>query len=201
MRLWTFRDPEEWKRAEKLGHLRADGRRVMERAWRPAYRWMMRQMQKRIPGYGGRYPIWAWADRSQADLRKTGNVPVGCRAVLVTCEVPDERVLISDFDAWHFALNGWYLPKTDAEYEEWRRRWPRGSDSSADARRELERSWEVMFDPKALDEIEGMDGDRVRQAVLEEIRIPDEVIAVRELLPRVRRRKRAYSSASGESSP
>lgn len=188
MRLWTFRDPEEWKQAEKLGRLRADGRRVMERAWLPAYRWMKTQMKKRIAGYSGRFPLWAWSERQFADLRKTGHAPKGSKALLVECEIPAERVLLSDFTAWHFALNDWHLGRTEAEHKAWLRRWGRDKDwhrkLPAEGRREIEASWEVMFDPEALDKIKDMDGDRALQAVFEELVIPDEVVSVREFVAR-----------------
>ena len=152
MRLWTFRDPNEWRAAEKAGRLRADGRRVMERGFRPAYRWMMSQMRKRIVGYGGRFPLWAWAEKGPADLRRAGHGTKGSEMLLVTCEVPAERVLLSDFAAWHFALNGWHLGLTEAEDASWERRWQHRKPDQLPpaARRRMERSWERMFDFKAL---------------------------------------------------
>jgi hypothetical protein len=55
VRVWTIQRAECWKRFERQGVLRADGRRVCEH-FRPAYRWLMEQMARRVVGYTGASP-------------------------------------------------------------------------------------------------------------------------------------------------
>jgi hypothetical protein len=66
-----------------------------------------------------------------------------------------EAVLFSDFDAWHFVLNGWSLPRNPADgerFDRWlhRRRVDVNELKSGRVRdraieRALERSWERIF--------------------------------------------------------
>ena len=75
------------------------------------------------------------------------------RAVCLEFRMDPEHVLMSDFLAWHYALNGWYLPGNEAgerRFEAWRRR--RGLDPAqtrtlrdTSVRRAIERSWHRMF--------------------------------------------------------
>ena len=39
----------------------------------------------------------------------------GERGVRVELEVADDRVLLSDFDLWHYVLNYWYLPESEKD--------------------------------------------------------------------------------------
>lgn len=113
MRLWTIQDPRVWEVLRETGHFRADGRRVYK--WfRPAYRWMVGQMERRLPGYHkGRYPVWAW-HTPKPDMRMSSyRLPPGEEGVRLTLEIPDEeaavRVLRSGFEDWHSPLNNRYL--------------------------------------------------------------------------------------------
>jgi hypothetical protein len=64
---------------------------------------MMDQMQKHLPNYLGEYPIWLWTKRP--DLRKSAHLPKGEPGVLLKVEIDNNRVLLSDFQAWHFVLS------------------------------------------------------------------------------------------------
>ena len=92
-----------------------------------AYGWLGREMDQRCTPQRPpdvRFPVWAWhtwygTRRRKPDLRFSD---VRAHAatepqVLLTLEVPDEEVLLSDFGAWHHVLNRWYLaaePETDS---------------------------------------------------------------------------------------
>jgi hypothetical protein len=75
--------------------------------------------------------------RPRPDLRHRGYLPKGTPGVLVELELDGERILRSDFDLWHYALNGWYLPKSLAD--------ERGFEAHPDRRR-IAPSWRRMFD-------------------------------------------------------
>ncbi|MFC3862568.1 DUF3841 domain-containing protein [Deinococcus antarcticus] len=78
--------------------------------WR-AYRWIAGRLAlQHPPPVPEALPVWVWATfnhRSpKPDLRRHHPVTPG---VLLELEVDDDRVLLSDFDGWHTALNGWFL--------------------------------------------------------------------------------------------
>ena len=120
MRLWTIQTEEAWTRAKRQGVLAGDGRRVSPE-WRPAYRWMAGAMQRRLPTArrSAVAPVWAWlkwsGNSTRPDLRTPGHVPSGTRAVRLEFLTTADDILCSDFEAWHFALNYWYLPKDHAD--------------------------------------------------------------------------------------
>ena len=124
MRLWTMQHPAVWDLLRERGEFRADGRRAY--GWfRPAYRWMIGQMGRRLPGYpAGRYPVWAWR-APKPDMRMIAYRPQpGEELVRLTLEIPDAeaagRVLLSGFESWAvFSLNNHYLCVDDEEFEWW----------------------------------------------------------------------------------
>jgi hypothetical protein len=160
MRLWTIQTEEAWKHARERRVLVSDARRV-PRAWQGAYRWMATTMRRQIgpPPRGIVTPIWAWhrwnRHNARPDLRARGHVQRGVRAVRLEFSAADDRVLCSDFEAWHFVLNDWYLPSGEADNRRFETRLRRcGVDRdaikfqcSADTslRSALERSWDGIF--------------------------------------------------------
>lgn len=87
---------------------------------------------------GVEFPVWAWyqweGKRKRPDMRCHGRCSEkGIPIVLLTVDVPTEKVLLSDFDYWHMVLNDWalvfpFVPK--AKYSEAVKR----------------KSWENIFD-------------------------------------------------------
>ncbi len=86
-------------------------------------------------------------------IRSPGHVPSGTRAVRLEVLTGADDILCSDFEAWHFALNYWYLPKDHADgrrFEAQLRR--RGLDFYRTkplrdrwAHDAIERSWDKIF--------------------------------------------------------
>lgn len=146
MRLYTIQLLSVWRRAQSAGYLvGGSGSQVDEGfGWREAYDWMRKQMWKRIAGFSGDYPVWAWVARP--DLRRHDHVGVGVKGVLLTVEVPKKRVLLSNFEAWHYVLNRGYLP-LDGERERLARRWDEVSNAERVRR---VRSWERIFTPNLI---------------------------------------------------
>lgn len=93
--------------------------------WRPAYEWLGCQMKKRgiLPPAHVEFPVWAWYQwggeaRRRPDLRVQSlkNWAAESPYVMLTLDVPDSAVLLSDYDAWHWPLNYWYLaPEAEAD--------------------------------------------------------------------------------------
>ncbi len=106
-------------------------------------------------------PIWAWSqwwgDRHRPDLRASGYLPRGSRGIRAELRVENDRVLLSDFDLWHYVLNYWYLPKSGKDGDSFEKKLTRVGLSVYGCthqkplahdkfRREVEGSWERIFD-------------------------------------------------------
>lgn len=128
-----------------------------------AYDWLAGQMRSygRHPeDRATQYPVWAWywwagltrpkPDLRTASLRNWGN---GGPNVLLTLDIPEDRVVLTDFDAWHWVLNYWYLGQS-AEAEAFEARCEAVGPSyyrekplaNADLHNELQASWRHIFD-------------------------------------------------------
>lgn len=128
MILWTIQSIKAYESLCDKGVLIAgDSHEIFEPSWDSAYRWIANQMKIRIvePPEGVKYPIWAWyqweGKRKRPDMRSHNKVGIpGEKIVLLTVDVPDEQVLLSDFDDWHFVLSGLCLEDevSDKEYSQ-----------------------------------------------------------------------------------
>lgn len=116
------------------------------------YEWLMARMEQRIgPAPAGvEYPVWCWHTwkgqhrapdvNSAAFLKRTED------KVLLTLEVPESKVCLTDFDSWQVVLNGGFLitetdPWTLDEIDE------KIDSLEGDAlRAEIEQSWEHVFE-------------------------------------------------------
>lgn len=117
MRLWTLQHENVLHIVREKGVFRADGRRC-DRNFLESYAWLRQEVRKRVSGATGRPLIWAWR-QPKPDLRHSGHLIKGTPGVRIELEIPDERVLLSDFDGWHFRLSSSYLPDSAADMESW----------------------------------------------------------------------------------
>lgn len=144
MRLWTIQTDAAYRILQETGKLSGTRGTVIEESFLPAYDWLRKQMSQRIgpPPTPEAYPIWGWYQyegrsgkpdmrRFRNDLRAAG--PAGLWRLKL--EVPDEQVLLSDFDLWHFPLNRWYLSVSEEDYD--------AHDTCT--QEEMEKSWELIF--------------------------------------------------------
>ncbi|MDW3680603.1 DUF3841 domain-containing protein [Cupriavidus sp. CV2] len=83
-----------------------------------AYDWLVGEMEQRCGRRprGVTYPVWAWylwdgKKKARPDLRyrRVRDNAIDGDAVLLTLDIGDERVVLSDYDAWHHPLNYWFL--------------------------------------------------------------------------------------------
>ena len=120
-----------------------------------AYDWLNQYLEAKTPKpLGVSYPIWAWfrfnGKEKKPDLRHTCYGSRGTKMVCMEIEIPDEEVLLSDFDLWHFVLNKWWLPDCFHEgygdnEDEVQQRWFDGLTKDEQIK-EKEKSWERIFD-------------------------------------------------------
>lgn len=155
MRLWTMQPVEVYDILMKDGVFRCDPEKVGEPSFIDRYGWMNEKLnEKDTKPDDVEYPIWAWfrfnSKEKKPDLRHSCYGPRGEKMVCLELEVPDEKVLLTDFDLWHFVLNDWWLDTsmfkygfTEEEYD-LNQKWFKWL-SEDEQRREKEKSWEMVL--------------------------------------------------------
>lgn len=156
MTLWTIQPISVFEELKKEGVFRCNPSLaeniVDEFNFKDSYDWLISEMENYIgkKPIGVSYPIWAWHTRNwkhrKPDLREAGYEKRGNLCVLLEIEKPDKEVLLSDFDAWHFVLNNWYLGDSRNE-EEWNKEddWFEKLDKQTQNELKL-KSWQKIFD-------------------------------------------------------
>ena len=122
MKLITFQTREALSSLQKTGMLITDTSYMDMKKCSVPYNWLVPEMKKRniIPHNGEKYPIWAWAKcgASIAPKKKKNRLGVQQKKLVkITFEKPDKDVLLSDYMAYSFILNGRIVPKTKTEYQ------------------------------------------------------------------------------------
>ncbi len=159
MILWTIQPLAVYNLLQTTGVYRCDPSLAFMRDYPLQYRWLCDQMSKRIgpPPGGVIYPIWAWYQwepkRKRPDLRneRWGNGIRGDRFVRMEIDVPDDEVLLSDFDSWSIILLNGLISATEAEYDRLQAvcdALPTEEDQWA----MRSRNWERVFDLSPLDD-------------------------------------------------
>jgi hypothetical protein len=203
MILWSIVSRETWIELQKKGRLRAT-RRYITKDFLHSYLWMAGQMKHRLkpPPWGkNAFPLWAWYQwegkkRRMPDLRSGGHLENGHRGVRLEFIVPEDRILLSDFELWHFILNYGYLPESDEDDVRFENimkknhlsvaRFSHRNPLPQKYHRILEKSWERIFDLSWIANNPGMcsaDEKQSIQATLWEINLID-VIRATEFIAR-----------------
>ena len=141
MLLWTIQHKAAYDEMLRTGSLTANEDHIFSYFVEcGAYPWLADQMKKRIgmPPKGVNYPVWAWyqweGKRKRLDMRTHRNYDKkGSPIVLLTIDVPDDKVALSDFDMWHHVLNDWYLALDEKD------------DKENYTEEEKVKSWEKIF--------------------------------------------------------
>jgi hypothetical protein len=180
IRLWSLQPSEVWEALQREGVLQVDashpGFRCDQDIFQESYEWMRRQMARRITGYSGGFPWWAYTHK--VDLRRCRRTaPQGEPWARLELRLPRERVLLSRYDTWHYVLSGWYLPEDlddELEAARWAESlpetgWKPGTPVPEPWRTQRAQSWERIFDLNETSE------EYTVQAVFEELIIQDVV--------------------------
>jgi hypothetical protein len=127
---WTEQHPSAVERLNAGHPYVADGRRVA-RSFRVQYKWLRQEMRERLPGYGGRTPIWMIAKpnhqrRRLCDWSCQTDLGYLCSRIHITpgktwmrIRLPAERVLLSDFDRWDNVIRGEYVAENEEDACDW----------------------------------------------------------------------------------
>lgn len=168
MLLWTIQHRAAYEKMLKTGTLRADEAHLFcGDELRFAYDWLAMQMCERVGEPPGEvnYPVWAWYQyngvRKRPDMRGSHRRygRKGTPIVLLTVDVPDKNVLLSDFDLWHCVLNNGYIAADEADY-----------DSFCGGQADIEQSWRQVFETDKNFELYSSVEERSIQATMWEIR-------------------------------
>ena len=191
LQLWSIQKPAVWEALRTRGEFRANGARVRS-AWRHAYGWMCTQMERRLgrSTTPGQMPLWAWqywggTDRPRPDLRRRAHLPRGSRGVRLELKLPPGRVLLSDFELWHYVINGWYLPANRADEQRFEQAATLGLPPHRQQAGQIETSWERIFELEVARSpyYTAPPSKRSVQAVFWELRVED-VVKVDEFVAR-----------------
>lgn len=113
MRVWTFQDPEVFAVLQRDGVVMADPgfnvHDVDHEHIRSSYEWIVAKMRVCLLGPHQPWPFWGWVcadDLNMADY---------FGQVLLELEIPDSRVMVSDYTGWHHVLNRFPLTYYDGE--------------------------------------------------------------------------------------
>jgi hypothetical protein len=185
MKLWTIQTPDVWEILRKRGSYTATRPAMLDDSFEEPYRWMAKQLSQRIGPSPTNcpWPIWAWRQWSNCrmakpDLRFGGHMEKGERGVRMQIEINDEKVLLSDFNLWHYVLNYWYLPKSEQDGEAFERELEKQGLSffktkplAGPSHEKIARSWQRIFDLDwAAENISTPRADKSIQAVFWELR-------------------------------
>ncbi len=154
MKLWTVQPISVLERLEQNQVYRCDeslcGWNDTEEHLQ-AHQWMARQLEQRVsaPPEGVKFPLWAWhttyGKHEAPDFRKSMFRRYEDQRVCIELDIPDDKVLLSDYDAWQEVLNDEYI---DFALSEEDYRLERANYESLMPEEQLEvkvKSWERAF--------------------------------------------------------
>lgn len=188
MQLWTIQSLAFWEALQREKVLRTTRQHVIDLGMGeynfPSYDWLCEQMIERIgprpePGI---YPMWAYfqfagAKKRRPDLRRVRSWHRrGEQHVLIELKVDEKRVLLSDYDDWHYVLNDWYFALSEAEKESFKK-----ANHPEEVARTLKLgSWQRCLDMDIdMPEFSSPRDEKIIQATFWEIRLED-VVGVRQ---------------------
>ena len=192
MRLWTIQGIEIYEQLQRDGVAYctkpawSDDEKFMK-----AYSWMVDEMRQRIgepPIKEIKFPMWAWYQYNSAKSKKPPrswlDIQEGVSAYM-EIEIPDNEVLLSDFMNWHNVLNQYTLTnwkRIDKKTELLEKEVGKSlsfDDYPVEIQKEIEKSWEAIFDLDRRDKEVGRTHKRNRsiQATFWMLK-PENVISV-----------------------
>jgi hypothetical protein len=158
MVLWTIQPVEVYKQIKRDGYYKFNSALAENyKDFKNSYDWLERQMNIRGINKNNCEEglVWAWYKwngiRKNPDLKESGFAESGEKMVCMEIDIPDNRVLLSDFDAWHYVLNDWWIDDSTNE-KEWdeNHKWL-DTLRYAKQREIREKSWQKIFDIEELD--------------------------------------------------
>lgn len=152
MNLWTIQPENVYQNILNTGYYRCDFEKINMKELAPQYDWLTEQMRKRIgkAPKGVKYPVWAWyqweGKRKKPDLRRErwGNGWKGERFACLEIDVPDDEVLLSDFDLWSIILLDGFISYSEEDDKALETKYKMLSEESQ--KKMKYKNWEAVFD-------------------------------------------------------
>lgn len=153
MILWTIQPLEVYQEICDTGVYRCDPVKAdLLEYWTLQYDWLAGKMAEKIgpPPKGVRFPVWAWyvydGKHKKLDLRhmRWKYDTAGLKQVCLELDVPDDQVVLTNFDTWGMILYKIPISYTEEEYNRL------GAQCKAMSEEEkaafLNENWERVFD-------------------------------------------------------
>ncbi|GAA0178972.1 hypothetical protein SH2C18_19340 [Clostridium sediminicola] len=130
-------------------------------------------------------------------MRCSGYAEKGTKLYRIEFEIEEDKVLLSNFDLFHYVLNYWYLPKNEEDDNLFYREMDKNNITLFDLqnfnknskelnklRAKVKESWNLIFDLDRYDEyINGTENEKSIQATICELRW-ESVVDVKEFIAR-----------------
>ena len=164
-----------------------------------AYNWISDKLEEKTGKRPCKFPRWVWVKEEGKECARTVGTCLEESFyegdyVLLTLDIPEDRLLLSDFEVWHYPLNGWPLFDEEEEndkFEKWREdnhlSWFIFDDDEVKdcdkklvekARKEIIKTWDGCFDlEKENDYTRHKNSEKTIQGICWEFFLEDVLIA------------------------
>lgn len=121
MKSWTIINQAQYNYLSRYGFLKADGRRVWTE-FKESYHWLVERMEEKIGPSPNDvlYPMWSYVqwrgkNRIKPDIRTLRYTVGNGMFYRLELEIPESRMVLTNYDEWHFVLNQSYISWNEAE--------------------------------------------------------------------------------------
>lgn len=155
MIVWTMQPATALDTIEKTGSFRCEPRRSYNLSkpdsLKDNYAWLMERMRKKIgpEPEGVVSPVWAWHtwnfERRSPDPESPAFLRHSDEKVLLTLDIPENEVVLTDFDAWQNVMMNTFVPNAATEEEYFALEKKLEAMSDEELTEEIRQSWENVF--------------------------------------------------------
>lgn len=152
--LWTIQPVAVWETLRSQGVVHVDPGRIAAARINPQYRWLTKQLARRLSTWEGLIPWWFYCRRP--DLRQHRHIQRGDQ-VLIEVVPPSGTFLSFSCWAWHEVFCMKYLSISREDEQQWQRDVAQAtglpakdamwSNYTQELRRKARKSWSRLFDP------------------------------------------------------
>lgn len=157
--VWTRQVPQVWDEIQETGrylvleeYVRAKNLEISD-YYIELYRWFTEEARKHVnvPS-DAKFPIWL-------SLTEEQRLGPALHTISLTLDIPEDHMVIVDYDKWGYRVNHWYVPKDEADeraHDEELKRFGIGNEASLitgeagnfypSLKRKIQSSWSRVFE-------------------------------------------------------